>query len=45
MQGALLINTDRRIYHINLCCTEDSWMESVKWNYMRERDMQRLVNE
>ena len=44
-RGALLINTDRRIYHINLCCTDESWMESVKWNYMRERDMQRLVHE
>ncbi|WP_167399432.1 TrbG/VirB9 family P-type conjugative transfer protein [Prosthecochloris sp. ZM] len=44
-RGALLINTDRRIYHINLSCTEDSWMEMVKWNYMREGDTQRLVNE
>jgi len=41
----LLINTDRRIYHINLSCTEESWIETVEWNYMRERDTQRLVHE
>ncbi|ARM31047.1 TrbG/VirB9 family P-type conjugative transfer protein [Prosthecochloris sp. HL-130-GSB] len=31
--AGLMIETDRRHYHINLCCSSDAWMERVVWNY------------
>ena len=33
----LVINTDRRTYHLELRATERTWMASVSWNYPQDR--------
>lgn len=33
----LIINTDRRTYHLELRATERTWMASVSWNYPQDR--------
>ncbi len=44
-KAALMIKTDRRIYHINLCCSKDAWMDMVQWNYPGAEQLQNLATE
>jgi P-type conjugative transfer protein TrbG len=32
----LVVNTDRRTYHMELTATRETWMASVSWNYPQE---------
>jgi P-type conjugative transfer protein TrbG len=32
----LVVNTDRRTYHLELTATRETWMASVSWNYPQE---------